>query len=253
MIRNGIQTGPNRTGIATSTVAEDVLLEGFGNVPSAPGDETAIDGVRTEYLVEDASIGSLAPSAAETAGAVSCAAEGADVPVFVDKIGERLAFERTGYRLYTALVDKLDASEPLPGGPTRDELEVIRTQELAHAELLHEAMLSLGADPTAITPSADVAAVSGAGLLQVVCDPRMNLKQSLEAMLIAELVDHDGWTLLVDLANGVGNAELAARFDVARTEEVDHLVKVRGWVVEATLFEARAAAGAEGELPDDVQ
>jgi hypothetical protein len=237
MMRSAIQVGPNRTGIESSPIEKDLMIEGaLDAVPSMDGDVTAIDGVRTEYLVEDASIGSLPPPA-EVEGVEEAVT--AD-PVFVDKLGERLAFERTGYRLYCALLDKFDASEPLPGGPAREELEVIRDQELAHADLLRLALLSVGADPTVVTPSADVVAVTGMGLLQVVGDPRMNLNQSLEAMLVAELVDNDGWALLVELANRVGDRELAARFAAAQADEADHLIAVRGWVVKATLLPASA-------------
>lgn len=76
------------------------------------------------------------------------------------------------------------------------------------------------------------------GLLQVVTDPRTNLKQSLEAMLIAELVDNDGWTLLCEIAKAVGKKDLAEQFEAARREEEDHLTRMREWVVRTTLIEA---------------
>ncbi|HVH42977.1 MAG TPA: ferritin-like domain-containing protein, partial [Labilithrix sp.] len=177
-------------------------------------------------------------------------AKGADLTVFLDKLGERLAFERTGTRLYAALLGKFDASEPLPGGPTRAELEKIAAEELQHFEMLRDAMLSLGADPTAITPSADVAAVCSMGLIQVIGDPRMNLKQSLEAILVAELVDNDCWLVLTELARAAGHKKLAEKFRMAVAEEAEHLVKVRTWVKNATLAEGTVAGSKAAKRGD---
>lgn len=249
-MKNATEMGKNRTGIDMSPVDNEVLIDAaLQTVPSMDGDESAIDETRAEYLSRGASIGSVPPpgTVKGAATAVLDMAKGTKATVFLDKLGERLAFERTGTRLYAALLGKLDAAEPLPGGPTRADLEKIHAEEMQHFEMLREVMLSLGADPTAITPSADVAAVSSMGIIQVIGDPRMNLKQSLEAILVAELVDNDAWTVLMDLARAAGHEEIAKRFEVATAEERDHLVKVRTWVRNATLGEAKplqAAAAA---------
>ncbi|MFO0663966.1 MAG: hypothetical protein U0174_08445 [Polyangiaceae bacterium] len=58
-------------------------------------------------------------------------------------------------------------------------------------------------------------------------------------MLVAELVDNDGWTMLVQLARAVGQEELAASFEKAHKEEDEHLLLVRGWINDATLNEAK--------------
>jgi hypothetical protein len=241
-MKNTVEIGMNRTGIDLSPVDKKLLIEGAAaTIPSMDGDESAIEETRAEYLQEKATIGSMPPPATVkgAASTVVDAVKGASPTVFLDKLGARLAFERTGSRLYATLIGKFDASAPLPGGPTRAELEKIHGEEIAHFEMLREAMLGLGADPTAITPSADVEAVSSMGLLQVISDPRMNLKQSLEAILVAELVDNDCWTVLVELARQGGHEELAKRFDRALAEEAVHLANVRTWVQNATLGEAR--------------
>ena len=238
MIKNTIEIGKNRTGIDLSPVDKKLLIEGAeASIPSMEGDESAIDETRAEYLEEAESIGSMPPpgTVKGAASAVVDMAKGTKVTVLLDKLGERLAFERTGSRLYMTLLGKLDASEPLPGGPTRADLEKIQREEMAHFEMLRLTMLELGADPTAITPSADVAAVSAMGVLQVIGDPRMNLKQSLEAILIAELVDNDAWQILTELAISAGHPKLGERFQKALVEERDHLLNVRSWVKRATL------------------
>src|SRR5262249_55574852 len=107
--------------------------------------------------------------------------------VLLDKLGERLAFERTGTRLYDALLAKHDASPGWPGGPSRADLARFRAEELAHFEMLRRCIEEMGADPTAQTPSADVIGVASSGILQVITDPRTTLPQSLSALLTAEL------------------------------------------------------------------
>jgi len=121
------------------------------------------------------------------------------------------------------------------GGPTREEIEEIREDELQHFLLLKEAMESLGGDPTAMTPCADVAAVASSGILKVLADARTTLTQCLDAILIAELADNDAWLALADLADGLGMNELGKRFREALAEEEEHLARVRGWINGALL------------------
>jgi rubrerythrin len=152
-----------------------------------------------------------------------------DPAVFLDLLGQRLAFERSGSRLYEALVRKLEVAPDPPPGMTRGELEHIRDEERGHAGLLARAIEALGGDPTAVTPAADVACTMSSGLVQVVNDPRTTLLQALDAILAAELVDNAGWVVLSELAHRVGHGRLASLCEQAREQEDEHLEKVRGW------------------------
>src|SRR5690606_29167144 len=103
---------------------------------------------------------------------------GKRLQVFIDKIAERMAYERGGTRLYDAALVKvaaLGAGTPV----TVERVKQIRNQEAEHAEILRQALLTLGADPTAQTPSADLVGVQASGLLQAVSDPRTSLTQTL--------------------------------------------------------------------------
>lgn len=244
-MKNQTEMGKNRTGISLSPVDSQLLIQGAEDAtPSMEGDESAISDARTAYAAEGTGIGTMPPPATMKgmAGTLVDAIKGKNANVFLDKLGERLAFERTGTRLYGALLSKFDASETLPGGPTRSDLEKIKLEEAAHFEMLNEVMISMGGDPTALTPSADVAAVSSMGLLQVLSDPRMSLKQSLEAILVAELVDNECWDALIDLARSESNSGIVRRFEQALAEEEVHLENVRRWVRQATMEELGAAA-----------
>ncbi|MDB4943342.1 MAG: hypothetical protein JWP97_2876 [Labilithrix sp.] len=240
-MNNTTELGTNRTGIDMSPIDNKRLIEGAAaTIPSSPGDEQGIDRERAEYVVLGATIGSVPPPGTLRGAATSVlqSAKGQSATVLIDRLGQRLAFERMGTRLYGALISKLKASQPLPGGPTLEDLERIQRQELEHFEMLREHMLAMGADPTAMTPSADVSAVSSLGLLQVIGDPRMNLKQSLEAILVAELVDNDAWALLAAIARGEGQEALATRCEVALAQEEEHLANVRAWVQGSTVNQA---------------
>ncbi len=49
------------------------------------------------------------------------------------------------------------------------------------------------------------------GLPAVLTDPRTNLIQCLDALLVAELTDNAGWEMLIELAQGLKQTELAHR------------------------------------------
>jgi len=159
--------------------------------------------------------------------------------VFLDKLGERLAFERTGTRLYQAVVGRFEGFGSVPGGPQAAELQRHLAAEARHFELLRQAILAAGGDPTAVTPCADATAVESHGLMQVLTDPRTTPAQCLQAILIAELTDNDGWMLLCELADSLGYKDMLDRFQHALEEEEWHLERVRDWLASMVFSEAR--------------
>jgi rubrerythrin len=233
-----ITIGANRTGIATSPADAQELIELAGQIPpSAEGSEQDAARVRTDFASGAGAVGSVPPPVS-VKGVVTAAARiimGKAPALLLDKLGERLAFERSGTRLYEALLAKLDASGTFEGGPSREELEVFRDEELRHFEMLRDAIEELGADPTAQTPGADLAGVAATGPLQIIVDPRTSLPQSLEALLIAELTDNDSWRLLIEIATIQDQQEMAAEFRVAEQEEQHHLESCRRWLLNKAL------------------
>jgi rubrerythrin len=174
-----------------------------------------------------------------------------EIAALVDKLGERLAFERLGVRLYDALVDKWsgfgDELAQLGDGALvmLDELRELRAEELLHVDLVRRAMEAMGADPTAQTPAADVIVTASSGLLQVMVDPRTTLAQSLDALVVAELADNAGWELVIELAQLVRQEQLVEDFARALTDEREHLRRVRGWCDR--LARARVASCVDAE------
>lgn len=248
--------GMNRTGIGTSPIESKKSIEGAveGGF-STPGDGRGIHATRAVYMKEslarDEGLGTVPPPATLKGVAKTGLAmlKGHKASVFLDKLGERIAFERTGTRLYEAALAKLEVYGSWEGGPSREQLQKILTDELSHFVLVSEAMVKLGGDPTAMTPSADLAAVASEGIPKVLVDPRTNLRQSLEALLVAELTDNAGWELLIELARGLGQDELVTRFQAALDAEAEHLVWVTKWVAAGAVGEARAPVPEEAPVP----
>ena len=225
--------GQNRTGIAMSPADARLTIDGaIAGSPAPVDDPPDYAAVKLEYSAEAGPVGSMPPPATLKGVARTAVdlVKGDKSTVLIDKIAERLAFERGGTRLYEALLVKFDAADPHEGGPTRDELEEIRDDEARHFGMLVKALQDLGADPTAMTPGANLVTVMSSGLMQVLNDPRTTLTQGLEAIHVAELADNDCWDALIGLAADLGKDELMKPFTEARDEERDHLLKVRTWL-----------------------
>jgi len=230
------ELGRNRTGVATSGGLSDDMVEGTREFPpTSAGDEREIMHVREDYAREAEPIGSVPPplSVKGMMKTAKQAITGEHPTQFIDKISERIGFERMGVRLYEALLSKFDAYGGFSGGPSRGELEHQLGQELEHFRMLQQVALKLGADPTVMSPSADVHATLSRGIMEVLVDARTDFVQGLEAILVAELADNDCWTALVQLAQAAGEDELATRFSEAELHEREHLVRVRAWVAAA--------------------
>jgi hypothetical protein len=247
------ETGTNRTGIATSPIdSPDVIGKAAEARPSKPGDDSAIAAERI-YFAKQADPIATMPPPASIKGVVKTAAQavlkGEKATVLLDKLGERLAFERTGVRLYDLALSKAEVYPTWEGGPRPGDLLEIREDELEHFGLLQKCITKLGADPTAMTPSADLAATLSKGIPLALADPRTDLKQCLEGLLVAELTDNACWETLVILARDAGQDEMATQFERALQEEQEHLARVTRWVRGAGAADAHFELGRKGEQP----
>ncbi len=239
-MENTVETGLNRTGLDMAPVSKDDMVR-FARTEGVrePASADALLETRQEYARKADRLGSV-PVPLRMKGVVSTVAdtlEGHKSAVLVDKLGERLAFERTGVRLYEALQAKV-SSAPAGSLVDPDRLARIRDDEEAHFHLLARCLVSLGADPTAVTPCADVAGVAASGPLQVLTDPRTTVAQALNAILLVEMADNAGWELLATLAGECGHPELAESFASAIDAERQHQDTVRVWLQQAVLEEA---------------
>jgi ferritin-like metal-binding protein YciE len=234
-----IKMGANRTGIATSPIDSRLTIEGAERSAPGAGDRKAILKVLAEMSRSSEPVGHI-PLPGSLSGLAATGMEkmmGNQTEIFIDHLGERLAFERTGTRIYDAFLAKCEG-EKAPGNMSMGLVRQFRDQEAEHFRLIKKCIEHLGGDPTAVTPCADVAAVESMGLVQVINDPRITVDQSLHAILAAELTDQAGWQLLIRLARQLGKQEMAQQFERALSQEDTHLEHVRRWYEEVITAQA---------------
>jgi rubrerythrin len=239
-MENNVALGTNRTGLDMAPLSKDKLVEFARQEAGRASPETqGWAELHRVYGLEADRVGSVPPPARLKGMATAAldALKGNKPHVLIDKLGERLAYERTGVRLYEALLMKLQTAS---GGPVPDSsaVERIRDDEEAHFHMVARFLVSIGADPTAMTPCADVMGVASMGHLQVLTDPRTSVAQALNSILAVELTDNASWELLIELVNEAGHTEMSQAFTVALETERQHLETVRGWLRQAVLEEA---------------
>jgi len=219
------EVGMNHSGMQAAPDGGEQMLENMQLTKPKRGDERDLARIRTEYARQADPVGTLPEPKQSGMRAV-----------LMDKLGARLAFERAGTRLYDALIAKCQAERA--GLLPLKEVQHIRDEEATHFALVGAAIQSLGGDPTAQTPEADVCGVEGMGLMQVLTDPKTTVAQALHAILVAEMTDNAAWEELIELTTRAGNDDLVGRFIKAHEEEIEHLGKVRGWYKAATQAQA---------------
>lgn len=224
-----LKLGMNRTGAQMSPFDTEKQVEATQLFPAdVPADGVQLLEERQQAIVDADTVGSV-PIPGSVKGMLKSALDklrGSNPEVLMDKLGERLAFERTGVRLYDAMIVKATAA---PGGNSElaETLRQIQREELEHMEMVRRAIETLGADPTSMTPCADVAGMKAIGVLQVLTDPRTTVSQCLGALLTIELEDNDAWELLIELTRQAGHPLIAKEFQQALHQEEQHLSFVR--------------------------
>lgn len=234
--------GYNRTGAEFAALkSHSSVLEAEKYHPTQAGNARNLIHLRQTYIAEAEPLGTVATPTSIRGLYVSGGQKfkGKELEIFIDKLGERLAFERAGARLYEALIGKFEMRVRQAAFFSIDTLKAFHEDELNHLELVRQSIQKLGADPTAITPSADVGSTLSQGLFQVVTDPRTSLAQSVQALLIAELTDHDGWELLIKLSQELDFKELSFQFKNSFLEEKNHLDQIRDLYEQLVIREIR--------------
>lgn len=227
--RTGTELAPNRS--------EQLEKFAHDQLPDIKQDLSLLEEARESFVREASELGSI-PMPAPTKHANSHLKEKSvdtQLGTLIDKLGERLAYERNGVRLYEAMLAKVKAL-PVSQPDTIGLLEHFRNEEAEHFALLLKAMKSLGIDPTAQTPSADAAGVSGLGIAKVISDPRTTLAQCFNALLTVELTDNASWELLIKLAKHTKQkATMIEDFKHALNQEKDHLKKIKACLEKLVL------------------
>ncbi|WP_394062281.1 ferritin Dps family protein [Alcaligenes sp. WGS1538] len=233
-MENQTKVGMNRTGIQMAPVMGPDQIEYARTWPAQPleGDEDAIAALRGDYIRHAERVGAVPMPVTGRGIATTAVGElmGRRPAVLFDKLGERAAYERSGVRLYQAMIGKVKACEYAEKTALLADLHYIMNEELHHYQLVVRAIKELGGDPTAQTPSADVSAVASMGIIQVLTDPRTTLAHGLQVLLTAEMTDKACWELLVELVREAGQEDMAALFQDALEIEREHEIRVKRWL-----------------------
>jgi rubrerythrin len=241
-MKNPTDSGMNKTGIDMSPKDVKALIEGVQQSKATSNGEGSkvLASMRAPYIKNADPIGNVpVPGTFKGAAKTGMQKLMAKKPeVLIEKLGARLAFERTGTRLYEALIEKCEARTEEVLNIPLNQLREFRNEEAQHFALVRDAMKTLGADPTAVTPEADLNGVASIGLMQILSDPRTTVAQSIHAIHIAELADYDGWGLLIALADQFGQDEMASDFRKALAEEERHLATIRELMKTSCMSEA---------------
>jgi rubrerythrin len=151
----------------------------------------------------------------------------------LDLLNERLTFERTGVKLYDMVLAKLNICKDQTFTPMIGQIKSVREQEKEHEEWLEDCIRALGGTAHEETDLSELITRESKGVLDVVATDD-EIPHLFHAVLTAELVDNNGWKLLLELADEADDDEARREFRKRTREEEDHLVFIRSVVAALT-------------------
>lgn len=238
------EMGSNRTGIDASPFDSKAMMKGAEKFFNTAGTIEAMHALQRDFDRQAGPVGSV-PIPGTPKGMLKSMMKkmtGHNPEVFINKLGERLAYERSGVRIYETFIEKCKAlaeEGEIDSEISLDRVRQFCDEETQHFYLIKQSMEKLGADPTAQTPDADVSGVAASGLMKVISDPRTSLSHCLEAMLSLEMTDNAAWELLIKLAEDMGMDDMAREFGKALKQEDIHLQQIRDWYERQVRSQAR--------------
>ena len=144
----------------------------------------------------------------------------------IDLLNERLAFERTGVRLYDKMILRMRLLEDAQVERMIPKMQRYRDEEKEHEEWLEDQIRELRGDDHLPTEKSVLVLAETQGIERVIArDPR--LPHDFHALLAAELADTAGWDILVRLADAFGDGVASKEFKQRLREEREHLSFVR--------------------------
>jgi bacterioferritin (cytochrome b1) len=164
----------------------------------------------------------------------------------LDVLSGRLAFERTGVKLYDKVIEKIERNAEPRYHAILGQLREIRTEEQEHANWLEAQIRALGGFPDEKTDMAELEMQEGSGIESVIVDGHDKAIHLVHALLAAELADNAGWDVLVKLADDAGDRAAKLAFAKRMAEEAKHLLFIREVVLRAAETEI---LGREEPLP----
>jgi rubrerythrin len=175
-----------------------------------------------------------------------------DIAALLDLLSACVAHERCGVHLYRSVAGRTADRE------LRTQYEEFGAETLEHVAKLEELISAAGGDPQYVSFSARATEKAGAGLLETTfmldgsVDALASEVAMLEAVMLAEAKDRANWMLLADLAPGVGDSDLGAKFAAVTDEVLLQEEEHYAWATEtraALLQSAVTGAAAPARRP----
>jgi rubrerythrin len=148
--------------------------------------------------------------------------------LLIDKLCERWVFEKMSHRLYGLLLERARL-ENAPDGLV-GHLERFQRDEKEHEEAIEDVMRRFGRDPVTeeLTPSAEMARIECAALLEACRRKDVSLSSMLGVLLAAESADNAAWDLLEELCKTAGiDEDVLRQFRSFQRQEKEHLHVVK--------------------------
>jgi len=143
-----------------------------------------------------------------------------------DLLCERLAVETGGIDIYKAAIAKID-------DPTLTaRLDHFMQDEARHRDLLSAYLDKLGVTQRD-TPAARLARMEGRAYLQLIAESTTPV-QVINVLLTVELMDENGWEMIVNVGRDIHDDDLVNALDGALKDEKEHLRGVRGMMAQLT-------------------
>jgi rubrerythrin len=152
---------------------------------------------------------------------------GLNMPFVADLLSAALAHERCGRHLYRSVATR--TNNPV----LRSKYEQFGAETERHAQILEQLITAMGGDPMYVSPAAravegtDTKVLESTFMLSGSVDIMTQELVMLDAVLIAESVDHANWSALADLVDefpdGNLRAALAEAVDEVSRDEDKHL------------------------------
>lgn len=188
------------------------------------------------------------PRRAVTAEQLASVADGTGLngPFVADVLSDALMHERCGFHLYRSVAER--TNNPI----LRRRYEEFGEETLTHVTVLEELITALGGDPGYVSPSArateklDMGALEGSFLLSGSVDLMTQELVMLNAVLLAEAIDHSNWETMAALGEacpeGPAKEAMVRAVGQVLPQEEEHITWARDMRQRMILLQARSKA-----------
>lgn len=180
-----------------------------------------------------------ADSHSEQTAAITSAGSSSDISkvqqhntaLLLNKLAQRLSYERANVRFYEALIFKsLAAEQGVRRIVSVDRLRQFRDEDVEHTVLLKTAIETLGADVDMWLPDAVPSQATQITMSKMLTKTHGDILQCLQSVVVFARNDADEWQMLYRLFSSMGLEKMTETFRQAWEEDQQQLTTLSAWV-----------------------